>query len=197
MTFKPCIVAGCNGNASWRAFGALGMCGKHYHRAKRYGAPNGGPAFHGEAHDWLKRHVCYVGDECLTWPYNTYSNGYGRVRSEGRDQVASAVMCELAHGPKPTSRHECAHSCGNGHLGCVNPHHLRWATRSENLMDRPLHGTAPRGEAHYRAKLTPEDVRAIRSMRGVVSQREIGKRYGVSASAVDGIHRGVNWSWLA
>lgn len=35
------------------------------------------------------------------------------------------------------------HSCGNGHLGCCNPHHLKVGTQHDNARETRLHGRRP------------------------------------------------------
>jgi hypothetical protein len=71
-----------------------------------------------------------------------------------------------AHGEPPTARHEAAHSCGKGHLGCVHPGHLSWKTRNENRADMVRHGMLPRGTIVSTNKLTEDQVREIRSRMG-------------------------------
>lgn len=118
------------------------------------------------------------------------------VRWHGKQSVASRVMCELAHGKPPTAEHEAAHSCGNGHLGCINPKHLRWATHIENEADKLMHGTRPRGERQGSAKLKTSDVLAIRSMAGKLSQRKIGELFGVQQTHVGRLIRGERWGHI-
>lgn len=78
----------------------------------------------------------FEGNECLEWPYSGNNWGYGQLTVAGRLVVASRFVCEIAHGDPPTPEYQAAHSCGNGHLGCVNPQHLRWATPKENSADK-------------------------------------------------------------
>lgn len=119
-----------------------GYCLAHYKRWKKYGDPLAGGIKHGEAQVWLRKvAVRYAGDDCLTWPFGRNGGGYGRVSFRGNPSNAHAVILELAVGPKPTEKHECCHSCGNGHLGCVNPRHMYWGTRKENVADAIRHGT--------------------------------------------------------
>jgi hypothetical protein len=97
---------------------------------------------------WLKKHAWFDGDECLYWPfkYSTIGkrdNGGAQVMFKGRYVRAARVMCELAHGPAPTPKHESAHSCGDSR--CFNQKHLRWATKFENEADKDIHGKRPRG----------------------------------------------------
>jgi hypothetical protein len=81
------------------------------------------------------------------------------------------------------------HSCGNGHLGCINPHHLRWGSHPENMSDKTIHGTAPR-------KLTESEVRSIRALRGKMPQHQIGALFGVSKGTVWKIQLRKKWAWL-
>jgi hypothetical protein len=127
------------------------MCGAHYQRALKYGDPLAGGTPKGELERWLRAHANYSGDDCLKWPFGTKGNGYGHLAFNGRKTSASNAMCELAHGSAPSPAHEAAHSCGNGHAGCVNPSHLRWATRLENVHDAMRDGTTSRGAAHSNA----------------------------------------------
>ena len=114
----------------------------------------------------------------------------------GKRMGAHVAMCMLAHGERPSSTHYAAHSCGKGHLGCVNPRHVRWATPLENAMDRIEHGTSRRGEAHYGSKLTESGAREIRALRGIETQESLAKRFGISRTGVSGVQNGHSWSWL-
>jgi hypothetical protein len=140
-----CVVEGCSAP---RAKGRQNMCGLHYQRNRKYGDPLAGQTNKGALERFLSEHVAHSGDECLPWPFGTKGNGYGHIRFHGVSMTANKAMCILAHGAAPSPQHEAAHSCGNGHLGCVNPRHLRWATRLENVHDAMRDGTSSRGERH-------------------------------------------------
>ena len=74
---------------------------------------------------------------CVPWPFSVNGTGYGTLNSKFTNQ-ASRYACALLHGlPEPGM--VGAHNCGNGNLGCVNPHHLRWATHTENMDDKNEH----------------------------------------------------------
>jgi hypothetical protein len=103
-------------------------------------------------------------------------------------------MCMLAHGLPPEDRPDAAHSCGV--TSCVNPNHLRWASVSENLMDRVGHGTSNRGEQHGLSTLTTAQVLEIRASKGVASSTAVASRFGINPGTVQKIWRGERWSWL-
>jgi hypothetical protein len=106
------------------------------------------------------------------------------------------MACEEENGPPPTPDHEAAHSCGNGHLGCVARKHLRWKTHAENVAEAVEHGTVQRGTERWNAKLTEDDVRSIRAMIGRRTQKSIAKQFGISRELVSSIKRKHSWGWL-
>lgn len=143
--------------------------------------------------NWLEAHVGYEGDECLTWPHGTDSRGYGIVGRNGKTTKAHRLMCEFAHGAPPSPEYHAAHSCGNGHLRCVNPKHLSWKTPKENMADSVAHGTARFDSGRKLRKLTIEQVHEILALKGIETQQALGIRFGVSWRQIGKIHRGVSW----
>jgi hypothetical protein len=188
----PCSVCGDRSKA-------LGLCNKHYQRLRNTGSPTGSlPRRTSKAMEWIRSHVGYKSDDCLRWPFSaTDGNGRGQIRVAGQTIRATRVMCELAHGAPPAPGLLAIHSCGKGHEGCTNPCHLRWGTHAENNQDTVLHGTANLGERCPKAKLTREDVRAIRQLKSRKLQREIAKEFGIGTQQVSRILTGRDWSWLA
>lgn len=76
---------------------------------------------------------------------------------------------------------------------CVNPEHLYEGTQAENVRDAVQRGRLkppPRmyGEQHPQARLSNEQVEALRALRGV-SQRELARSFGVSRSQIGRILR--------
>lgn len=174
---------------------ARGYCDKHYARWRKHGdnfytghiqASPGAP----EAH--LRASLSYDGEACLIWPYGRDSDGYGLCRLEGRLMKASRAMCILAHGPPPFEGAEAAHNCGKGHEGCFSPNCIRWATRSENHLDKRRHGTMYRGEAAHQTKLTAAAALAIYNDKRPPS--EIARIYGCTEGNVWCIQTGKTWS---
>lgn len=138
-----CTVDGCNR----RDRVTLGFCSMHYQRLKRNGDPLNVGTPRGEASRWLREHVAYQERACLEWPFHRQPKGYGKLTIGGRDVGAHREMCRLAHGDKPGAQFEVAHACDNP--SCVNPKHLRWATRQENHDDKRI-PVEERIEAAYR-----------------------------------------------
>ena len=72
----------------------------------------------------------------------------------------------------------------DGCKGNNSTSNLEWLSHSENIAHAYRTGlkkpSAPRGQAHYRAKLTEADVRAIRAARGHVTGLELARRFAVS-----------------
>lgn len=191
-----CSVLGCASSKGMTA----GLCGLHYGRKLRHGDPRvtlikATPK--GEVTRFIEKVVIpYRGGDCLLWPYAT-AQGRGFAKYKGKWGLASRAVCEAVHGAPPGSEYEAAHSCGRGHEGCVNPMHLRWATHRENEADKLRHGTSQHGVRNAQAKLSEDDVRAIRNLRGVLHQRAIGQRFGISQTAVSMIHLRKRWGWIA
>lgn len=197
LRFTPCAVDGCERNSSSAANGSRGFCGRHYQRLMKYGHPEKTKTSPGEVQEYYENVVLkYEGDDCLIWPYYRLSNGYGRMRKDGKNVVVSRSVCEEVNGAPPTPKHEAAHSCGNGRGGCVSRSHLSWKTRTENQADRLVHDTHGRGERSPKTKLTNEQAREILSLKGKRSARDIAEHFGVSRLSVSKIHCGHTWSWL-
>lgn len=190
-TPKMCSVEGCA-----KPKVARGMCKYHWQNWSRHGeAVPANLKTRGHVPLILDEIIKHEGDECLAWPYGAIK-GYGVVRIDGRNHLAHRVVCEKVNGPPPDPAYDAAHNCGNGHLGCVNPKHLRWATRKDNLSDMIRHGTIMRGEKQKNAKLTEKDVFEIRKLHNKKTQLQISKDFGVSLTLVNGVIHGNKWGWL-
>lgn len=187
-----CALDGCNLPAKKR-----GHCETHYQRLRIHGDASivkGTPK--GELFRWIQDHKDYEGLDCLAWPFSKDTHGRGQISINDRMKKAPRVMCEEAHGAPPTPEHQAAHSCGKGHLGCINPKHLVWKTRVENEADKLAHGTRPLGEDAYNAKLTAVDVQAIRRRSKTELCKDLAKEFGVHPGTISQLKRGITWEWL-
>ena len=188
-TPRICSVEGCGKKHYARSY-----CTKHYALWRLNGDPNGlGSTKHGAPKAWLDASLGSVTDDCLIWPFTRTKSGYPRLWHGGRMYPAYRLVCEMAHGEPPTPAHQAAHSCGRGRDGCVNPNHLRWATRAENERDKIVHGTVPRGEKNAMAKLTGEDVATIREVAPFATQASLCRHYGISSAQMSRIINGKRW----
>lgn len=190
-----CKVEGCSTAKVY----CKGFCHRHYMQNYRGDPFTFGPEeTRGHAKKWLMENVGHDGKDCLIWPFGRFADGRAKgAFGAGKSRVAARAMCEERHGPPPTSSHEAAHSCGNGYGGCVNPEHLRWATRQENEDDKEAHGTRVRGERVGSAILTEQQVRDIREISTVFDYPIIAHEFGVTRGCIGDIVRRKNWRHVA
>lgn len=184
-----CAVGNCD-----KAAYKMGLCNAHYIRKRRHGDPLAGRVPNGVPKRYLLEVVIpFDEDACLIWPYGK-TNKYPSISVDGTTRPVIGIVCEARWGPAPSPQHEVAHKCGV--RACCAPRHLRWATVLENAQDRIIHGTVLRGEMVPNSKLSADDVRIIRSLKGTMSEPKIAALFNVSRGAVNHIFRGNSWSWL-
>lgn len=129
-----CSVKNCNGRSYCHGF-----CQKHFMRWKRHGNPLYNHTE--QVLQFIEQAIKYKKADCLLWPFKSKAGkGYPVARINGEGQYVHRYICDRVHGSAPSLSHQVAHSCGRGHLGCINPKHLRWATPKENSQDTLKHG---------------------------------------------------------
>ena len=132
-------------------------------------------------------------DGCWLWTASKDEKRYGHFGIGQRVCKAHRVAYELWNGPIPAGvlvRHKCDEP------SCVNPEHLELGTNQDNVDDRQTRGrgrwatgkqhgtyTHPhivQGQNNGRSKLTDDDVREIRILRGFgFIYKELGKMYNI------------------
>lgn len=178
-----------------------GLCNAHYLRLQRHGSPTGGGPPKGYGKKWLHDVALgYQGDDCLVYPFYRGKSGHARIGGRGHTSFAHRYLLEIKEGPAPSDNHEACHACGCGHKGCVNPNHLYWGTRAQNVADRKEHGCfvpppVLRGEKNNKAKIVAADVLDIRerASRGE-SVASIKDSYTLGLTSVYNIIRGKTWA---
>lgn len=178
---------------------ARGLCFKHYARWRKRGDPSVTTRTeYGLPRRFFAETVLsHSGDDCLLWPFGRTSDGYGSLRVAGEPSLVHRLVCEKFHGPAPSPQHQACHSCGNGHLGCVTPKHIRWGTQLENSADTVAHNRSPRGERCGNSKVTEADVQKIRALAHTMTRRELAERFGISQGQVRMIQTRKQWAWLS
>jgi hypothetical protein len=136
---------------------------------------------------------------CWLWIGQLTRKGYGSIwessrREGGRIVAAHRVSWEIHFGPIPDGLFVC-HDCDKNYprgdktyRRCVNPTHLFLGTPAVNSADMVAKLRSASGERHGRAKLTWEEVQAIRAMHSQgFLQRAMADRFGVTRSVVSRI----------
>lgn len=184
-----CSVNGCDKKVQ-----SIGMCMSHSYRMLRYGNPLLGKKIikRGFTKEWIVNHINYKEEDCLIWPFARDDHGYGRC---GREK-ANRIMCTMVYGEKPSNNHEVAHTCGKGHTGCINPIHLRWATKKENMTDKIVHGTENKGERNGKSILSTDQIKEIRNLHPTLSYSKIAKKYSVATSTISDVVKKRRWSHI-
>jgi hypothetical protein len=157
------------------------------------------------------------------WPeYEVSETGHVRRTAPGRGVVAGRVLRPLRnrktgylsvclsrhpiqvrvdihrlvaiafHGLPPSNNHLVAHNDGcrtNNHF-----RNLRWATQSENLLDRRRHGTAPLGVLNPSTHLDELDVKSMRRMKTLgIPRSVIAAGFGLHQRTVFKILSRASW----
>ena len=123
--------------------------------------------------------------------------GYRRVMLTGRRMYLIHRIILLAFiGPCPDGM-QCLHL--NSIKTDCRLSNLKWGTREENMDDVRNRKANPRGEQHYRCKLTDDYVREIRRRyeSGGVFQRELAVEFGVTCRTVGRIVNGEQWNHVS
>lgn len=129
---------------------------------------------------------------CWLWDLQWGRTNYGRVYWKGRPRSAHRVSYEVFRGPIPQGM-TLDHTCRV--RPCINPRHLEPVTSAEN-MSRGYRARIELGVVHVHAKLTEDDVLAMRALAGQITTRELARRYGVTRSQVWRIIHRRKWTYL-
>jgi hypothetical protein len=131
---------------------------------------------------------------CWEWIGAKGRFGYGCIRIQRRLYQSHRLSYSWFVGSLGVDR-VVRHRCDNP--PCVNPAHLEIGTHADNVRDTISRGRKVQavGVRIATAKLDPAKVREIRALakQGMLSQRAIGRRYGVSHAVIGAIIRRRFW----
>lgn len=155
--------------------------------------------------EWAERFWSYVSRrgpvECWPWTGSRNIHGYGTIRHNfgkgiNRSLPSHRVAYQLSQGEAVSETHGYVlHRCGN--RACCNPAHLYLGNAKLNAADRDRHGRTQKGEAHYRAKLTEQQVLEIRQLaREGASFVQIASRLSLARHLVSCAATGHTWKHL-
>jgi hypothetical protein len=128
---------------------------------------------------------------CWLWRGWLSSKGYSRLRDGAKFVYGHRALWIELHGPLSAGQCVC-HRCDVPR--CVNPEHLFVGSNADNHADKIAKGRQARGEGIAQAKLTAQQVLAIRAHPG--RQASIAAVYGINQTQVSQIKRRVKWAHL-
>ena len=135
---------------------------------------------------------------CWLWLDRPNADGYGAIRitHEGRcrSMQIHRVFYTLEFGLFPDDqviRHRCDTPA------CIRPDHLIAGNHADNVRDRVERGRCARGERNGRAKLSAEDVLAIRArlLRGE-SCSSVAREFGLDRKTISALRARKTWRHL-
>lgn len=129
-------------------------------------------------------------DACHEWTSTLHRLGYGRFYDGAKRIYAHREAWRLEHGDIPEGIH-VLHRCDN--RPCVNPRHLFLGTQKDNMADASEKGRMAKGVKNGRSKLTREQVKEIRRLRGKAYQKDLAKRFGVARNTICVIQLRQTW----
>lgn len=135
-------------------------------------------------------------DECWEWRGALTPFGYGTFtldRPGYHRQILAHRAALIRAGVEIPPAMCVLHRCDNP--PCVNPAHLYVGDRADNARDCSVRGRTnkPRGETHWGAKLTAQQVREIR-LRATNGEKykRMAPEYGVHHTTISRIARGIH-----
>lgn len=130
-------------------------------------------------------------DESSKWDYGEFGlrGEDGIYRPIHAHRMAYMLHNDVELSPRVFVRHRCDNP------PCCNPKHLRAGTAKQNTGDAVRRGRMAKGERHGGAKLSENQVAAMRRRyaKGGISMKALGLQYRVSASAVHLIVNRLKW----
>lgn len=142
-----------------------------------------------EARVRILRSITVGDDGCWEWTKLRSLDGYGRVTFRTKNMAAHRLAFWAFQGDDPGERLVC-HRCDNP--ACVNPGHLFLGTAQDNSADMVKKGRSLSAGTNPRARLTEDDVRAIRN-RAKERAYDLAREFRVSPGTIYFVRSGRTW----
>jgi len=134
-------------------------------------------------------------NECWEWQGYHDKNGYGNHQLGGRNFLTHRIAWILSHRKLIPPGLCVMHVCDNP--PCCNPSHLKLGTKTENSLDMVRKGRSARGEKHWHARLSAEEVLRIRELRrSGIPISELASKFDVSRMTIYDIAARKNWTHI-
>lgn len=124
-------------------------------------------------------------DVCWLWQgAKDFEDGYGKLTIKGQQYRVHILMWEETYGPIPDGLY-VLHNCPGGDTkNCLNPQHLWLGTQRDNILDSYHKGH------RTTARLSPDDIRTIRTLATRTTQAEIARLFDIDQGYVSQIIHG-------
>lgn len=142
--------------------------------------------------------------DCWLWTAGQWGSNpefrYGKFFDGTKHITASRFALEEKLGRPLKKGMKALHHCDN--CLCVRLDHLFEGTQRDNIIDMTAKGRGKKtwipgqiaGEKNFNARLTAIQVEEIRAMAGIVYQKEIGRRFGITQGHVSKIVLRLVWA---
>lgn len=94
--------------------------------------------------NFVRKHRSHKDETDCVFVPGAVEGSPAKVKFCGRTIAAARFMALLTHGTPKSEKMVVRHTCGNGHLSCVNPHHVVWGSQGDNIADANRHRKAER-----------------------------------------------------
>ena len=147
-------------------------------------------AAHCHKAEWLRGRRDHTGKSCLFFPMMVHGRPTS-VKYNYKTMLAAKAMLTMTSGlPTCPKRKFALHTCGNGHMSCVNPDHLYWGSMKDNAIDAALHND--RSKSVF--DVDPGVIVEIAQSGKLV--KVLARQTGVPPSVIDGVKSGRLFSLL-
>jgi hypothetical protein len=130
---------------------------------------------------------------CVLWPFAVNSRGYPCIAISEASELVTRLVVERVMGVSLSDADLTCHTCDVPR--CVNPWHLYPGDDVTNTADKMNRGRHARGDSSGRAKLTADDVRAMRAtFTGRYGEIiALARGFGVDVHTITDALNGVTW----